>query len=72
MAKRKYYAVKTGRSSGIYSTWDECKAQTDGVSGAEYKAFFSLEEAEQYLRETDEGTSHILPETTINSTDLIF
>ncbi|WP_276836579.1 viroplasmin family protein [Megasphaera stantonii] len=70
MAKRKYYAVKTGRSSGIYSTWDECKAQTDGVSGAEYKAFFSLEEAEQYLRETDEGTSHILPETTINSTDL--
>lgn len=70
MAKRKYYAVKTGRSSGIYSTWDECKAQTDGVSGADYKAFFSLEEAEQYLQETDEGTSHILPRTTINSTDL--
>lgn len=70
MAKRKYYAVKNGRSNGIYSTWDECKAQTDGVSGAQYKAFSSLEEAEQYCREPAEGTSDVLPKTTLNNTDL--
>jgi len=45
MAKKKYYAVQVGRIPGIYGTWDECKAQTEGVSGAKYKSFPSLEEA---------------------------
>ena len=49
MAKKKYYAVQVGRHPGIYSTWDECKAQTEGVSGAIYKSFSSLEEAERYM-----------------------
>lgn len=46
MAKKKYYAVQVGKIPGIYGTWDECKAQTEGVSGAKYKSFPSLEEAE--------------------------
>ena len=46
MAKKKYYAVQVGRIPGIYGTWDECKAQIEGVSGAKYKSFPSLEEAE--------------------------
>ena len=50
MAKKKYYAVQVGRIPGIYGTWDECKAQTEGVSGAKYKSFPSLEEAEGYMR----------------------
>lgn len=49
MAKKKYYAVQVGRIPGIYGTWDECKAQTEGVSGAKYKSFPSLEEAEEYM-----------------------
>jgi len=54
VAKKKYYAVRAGKVSGIYNTWEECKAQVDGVSGASYKSFPSLEEAEQYINETDE------------------
>lgn len=47
--KKKYYAVKVGRSPGIYFTWDECKKQTDKFSGAVYKSFESLEAAEKFI-----------------------
>ena len=32
----KIYAVRKGKIPGLYNTWDECKAQVDGFSGAEY------------------------------------
>lgn len=47
----KYYAVKNGRNKGIYTTWDECKAQVDGFSGAVYKSFPTQQEALDYLNE---------------------
>lgn len=47
----KYYAVKNGREKGIYHSWDECKKQVDGYSGAVYKSFSSLEEANAYLKD---------------------
>ncbi|MBQ2004700.1 MAG: RNase H1/viroplasmin domain-containing protein, partial [Peptococcaceae bacterium] len=34
MAGKKYYAVKVGRETGIFTTWDACKAQVQGYSGA--------------------------------------
>jgi hypothetical protein len=34
-----WYAVKTGRTPGVYRTWAECEAQVKGVSGAEFKKF---------------------------------
>jgi ribonuclease HI len=49
MAKKKFYAVRKGNKVGIYNTWDECKKQVSGYSGAEYKSFSSLEEANEYL-----------------------
>lgn len=49
MAKKKYYAVKVGKVPGIYGTWDECKAQTDGVSGAKFQSFVSLSDAEKFM-----------------------
>ncbi|MBK1468373.1 ribonuclease H1 domain-containing protein [Parvimonas parva] len=48
MAK-KYYAVKVGKSTGIFGTWDECKKQVVGFSGAIYKSFQSLDKAKEYL-----------------------
>lgn len=48
MAK-KFYAVKTGSVPGIYETWDDCKKQVDGFSGASYKGFSTLKEAEEFL-----------------------
>lgn len=48
MAK-KYYVVKKGKVCGIYFNWNDCKAQIDGFSGAEYKGFDSLSDAQSYL-----------------------
>ena len=44
-----FYAVRKGRQTGIFHTWNECLTQVSQFSGAEYKKFSSKEEAEQYL-----------------------
>lgn len=49
MAKNKYYAVQRGRVPGVYSSWDEAKAQIDGFAGAVYKGFSTHEEAKAFL-----------------------
>ena len=49
MSKRKFYAVRKGKKTGIFNTWDECKEQVNGYSGAEYKSFTLKEEAEGYI-----------------------
>ena len=56
MAK-KYYAVRIGKTPGIYFTWDDCKAVTDGYPGAKYKSFTSLEEAEAFVKGEAESNS---------------
>jgi ribonuclease HI len=43
----KYYVVWKGRKTGIFSTWEECKRQVDGFTGARYKSFPSRTAAEQ-------------------------
>lgn len=48
---KKYYAVKIGKAPGIYDSWEECQANVAGVSGAIFKSFRSLEEAENFLNE---------------------
>ena len=50
----KYYAVKAGRTPGVYESWKECQQQTQGYSGADFKSFTSKEEAEQYIAQTEE------------------
>ena len=52
MAGKKYYAVKQGRETGIFTSWDVCKAQVQGYSGAVYKSFTTMEEAQAYLADT--------------------
>ena len=47
---KKYYAVKKGRKVGIFTTWDECKKQVDGFSGAIYKSFPDYDMAVQYVQ----------------------
>ena len=50
MAKTKYYAVKVGKNMGIFQTWAQCEEQIKGVSGAQYKSFTTLEDAERYIQ----------------------
>lgn len=49
---RKYYAVKRGRTPGIYTTWAECQRQVSGFSGAVYKSFASHQQALAWLQQS--------------------
>ena len=46
---KKIYAVKVGRTNGIFETWDECKASVNGYPGALYKSFTNMADAYAYL-----------------------
>lgn len=48
--KESFYAVRKGHVPGIYSSWDECQAQTQGFSGCQYKKFKTHEEACTYMK----------------------
>ena len=48
MAK-KFYAVKRGRKTGIFTVWAECSAQVQGFQGAVYKGFMTEAEARDWL-----------------------
>lgn len=63
MAKRKknFYAVKKGRITGIFDSWDDCKKAVDGYSGAEYKGFSNEYDAGAYL----EGKKPDIVQTTV-------
>ncbi|MDR1540898.1 MAG: ribonuclease H family protein [Clostridiales bacterium] len=47
--KKNFYAVKAGRTAGIYKTWDECKKQVHGYPCAAFKGFATLKEAEDFM-----------------------
>ena len=49
MASKKYYTVKKGRKSGVFTSWKDCEAQINGFSGALYKSFKTKQEAEAAL-----------------------
>lgn len=57
-SSRKYYAVRDGRSPGIYSTWDECKQNVNGYSGAKFKSFSTLEEANRFVNEDNSSSGY--------------
>lgn len=46
----KYYAVKQGKKIGIYKSWEECRKQVNGYSGAVYKSFKNKEEAMNFIK----------------------
>lgn len=49
MAEQKIYAVRKGRKTGLFYSWPVCQEQIKGYSGAEYKSFKSMQEANAYL-----------------------
>lgn len=50
MPHQKYYVVWKGRKPGIFASWAECEKQVKGFTGAQFKAFGSLAEAETAFR----------------------
>ena len=57
MSKKKaaYYVVWSGKTPGIYDTWEDCEAQVKGVQGAKYKGFASRPDAEQAFASSPEN-----------------
>ena len=49
MDKTKIYAVKQGRKVGLFYSWSECEHQIHGFSGAQYKSFTDINDANEYL-----------------------
>lgn len=52
MAAKKYYAVKRGKKTGVFKSWEDCRNAVEGYPGAQYKGFAALEEANAYLGES--------------------
>lgn len=74
MAK-KIYVVRKGHKTGIFNTWDECKAAVDGFSGADYKSFGNIEDAEAYLKNEDvakKNTETILNTAAAGDTVIVY
>ena len=68
MAK-KYYAVAKGKTPGIYLTWNDCKTQVDGFSGAVYKGFATVQEAEEFVVRYGDGITEADKQKNIQSDD---
>lgn len=49
MAQKKFYAVKNGKKTGIFTTWAECEENVKSIKGAVYKSFPTKTEAEEFL-----------------------
>lgn len=49
MAKKKFYAVASGRQCGIFTDWSITEKQVKGFGGAKFKSFSSRADAEKWL-----------------------
>jgi ribonuclease HI len=52
----KFYAVAAGRTTGIFTSWPEARAQVEGFPGAVYKSFKTREQALAFLADPVLGT----------------
>ena len=43
--KKKFYVVWRGKETGVFDSWDKCKKQIEGFTGAQYKSFATKEVA---------------------------
>lgn len=48
--KKKYYTVWKGHKTGVFETWNDCKAQITNFEGAQYKSFESFDAAKEALK----------------------
>ncbi|MGB1284778.1 MAG: viroplasmin family protein [Polaribacter sp.] len=47
--KKKYYTVWKGHHTGVFDSWDDCKAQIKDYQGAQYKSFATFDAAKKAL-----------------------
>lgn len=51
--RQRFYAVRRGRKTGIFTSWPACREQVHEYAGAVFKSFPTLEAAEDYLSKDD-------------------
>lgn len=49
--KKKFYVIWEGHETGIALTWEKCEEMVKGYSGARFKSFSTIEEAEKQFYE---------------------
>jgi len=47
--KKKYYTVWKGHHTGVFESWNDCKAQIKDYQGAQYKSFLTFDAAKKAL-----------------------
>ncbi|KAJ4370012.1 hypothetical protein N0V83_005776 [Neocucurbitaria cava] len=52
-----FYAVKVGRTPGVYQTWDEAKQHIEGFPNPQFKKFSTYTEAEAMVKGTTSSNS---------------
>lgn len=55
----KFYAVREGRETGVFTNWTDCQKQVTGFKGAKFKSFATEEEAWNFV---NGGKAGELPE----------
>jgi ribonuclease HI len=48
--KKKFYTVWKGHHTGVFESWDDCKAQIKDFQGAQYKSFLTFDAAKTALK----------------------
>ena len=48
--KKKYYTVWKGHQTGVFESWNDCKAQITNFEGAQYKSFETFDAAKKALK----------------------
>ncbi|MEQ9551279.1 MAG: ribonuclease H family protein [Coleofasciculus sp. G3-WIS-01] len=66
MKSNKYYAVLKGRKTGLFTSWQECEKQVKGFSGAIYKSYKTIGEAEAELGVTEQLSIFKFSEKEVN------
>jgi ribonuclease HI len=67
--KRQFYAVISGKVPGIYNSWNETEKMINGYTGAIYKGFKTLSEAQNFMsysKEEDSKSKNIPESIKIN------
>jgi len=47
--KKKYYTIWKGHKTGVFESWNDCKAQIKNYEGAQYKSFPTFDAAKKAL-----------------------
>ncbi|VDB84005.1 unnamed protein product [Peniophora sp. CBMAI 1063] len=55
------FAIRVGRQTGIFDTWEECKAHTHGYPGAQFRKWPTHAAAQAYLDEFHKSAGNVFP-----------